>query len=497
MTTSILHRREHWLRGMGWLLLANFSSTAVTAAVGVLIIRLLGPADFGTYSLIVVAVGLTAAVTTFRLDMHLVAELPGVVQETEGVDSNSELFRRVVRASYLLTLPVSLVAASFIMSTFSGSQRLTYLVGVLEVFLSPWLLCRAVLQVQMRQRAIAGAAIAGRLAWLLSVGVIFFAHLSRPLFWIVVGRVAALIVESILVIRSSHVSISLPSYLKVWNFRPEIAVLRASAPLVISGLGGTLYNRIDQPILAALRGRVETGIYAAGVRLAELPSVIPAIVQSVSQPLMVRLHRERDEEGLATAVSDSLLLMLIPGGFVIALLAGNGEALARLLFGDEFRGTGLVIVLLALAEVGVFVGATFSSVALALNRRRILVSSTVIGLGVNLTVNLLLIPSQGAVGAAWGSLLGYGAAGLCLAIGDKNVRRYARRPLLLTIRSLLPILAAAFAGNLLQDSLVKGLALTALTYAFMVLLVLRGEALAMLTWARDAFLPRRGESASG
>lgn len=459
-------RRTRWLRGASWLTVGNAAGMVMSAAAGILVARLLGPAGFGLYSVLVVIVGLGATLVTFRLETHLVTRL-----RAAAIDAL--LVQEVLRASWMLALVV--VGTGLGLSLLlQPAAPLVVLVVASEIVLSPLLLGRAVLQAQARQPGLVASALVGRTLWVALVVVVVAVQPSNPLVLVLGARVLGLGAELFVVWGLAGIPVVPTLAPRLLAPRRHVATLREATPLIVAGLAGTAYNRADQLILAAVRGPQETGLYAAGVRVAELLGAVAPIVDNVTLPGLVELHRRKDEAGFVRAVRDSTLLMTVPAGIIVSLLLSGGAELSVALLGSEYRAVGPIVGLLAMAEWVTLLGSVSSSTALAREQRGVMVRATLAGLAVNVVMNLSLIPHFGIVAAAWAAIVGYGVASL-FAYTVPTLRAPLKGGASAAARVLVAILVAWAAGSV-PAPLVGRLLLATGAYALVLFFVLNADA---------------------
>lgn len=456
--------RRTWLRAATWLFSGQAAGLVMSALVGVALARSLGPGLFGIYSVITAGVALIVTVVTWRLDMHLASTLG---REPD----NQRSLVRSVNAAYLLATPVVMVAITALMVwPLDPALRIAGLLGAAEVLLAPMLFHRAVLQVRLQQRGIVLAGVAGRALWAAVIVAVITAGLPDLLLWAIAGRLVGTALEAALLRRASGLRTGVRELLASFDRTGSVLVLKVAWPLAASGFTGVAYNRSDQLLLAGLRGAVDTGLYAAGVRLAEVLNMLPAVVQSVVLPGAVLAHEQDGTSGLAAVVKDGLVLTLVPGGLGVAALVRYGEPLAVTVLGSEYEGTGQVLSLLALAELPIFIGAALTTAALALNTRAVLATATVAGLACNVLLNLVAIPALGAVGAAITSLLSYTLVTAITALANPPLRKIARTLVSPSARGLLAIATSVFVTQPV-DGLLPGLLALAASYLVVVMLL--------------------------
>lgn len=458
----------------------------ISAGAGLFLARFLRPTNFGIYSALVVGIALVEALTNFNLSLHLVT----VLRANRG---DRVRYAQVMRAAYMVTGPVCVVALACVLGILSGRLRLLASIALVEVAVSPLLLARVGLQVHGRQAGIAGAGVANRVTWALSIAAIVVLRPPGALAWIMLARVVAQSVEA--------TSLALLARLPLlgWfaqagsGWRVPFRTLKSCLPLAISGLSGLGYNRIDQLLLSGLRGPTQNGLYAAGVQVSEAIGLLPPLIQSVTLPGLVELYRRHDNRGFDAAIADSLLLMLIPAGVGMAVLIDHGGQLATLAFGHAYRGTGAIIAVLAVAEGLTVIGTVYTSAALAVGARGVLARVTVYGLVANVVINVLFIPRYGGLAAAWASLVAYGVTSGLLALGHPELRRSVPSSSSVLARAGIAILLADVAGAVRVVPLAASIVLSCTIYLLACGALMPGQTRRVLQRVRHM---RAGESLS-
>jgi O-antigen/teichoic acid export membrane protein len=437
------------LTGAGILGGGQVFALAVGGVASIVLARTLRPAGFGTYSVLSVAVSLASLVAIFGLDTHLITELA-------RPDPDRRAYGSVFRVSGEITIALCAPAAVLVVATTHGVIRVASLLAVAELALTPFLLGRSVLLARMQQGRVAIAGAANRLALLAGVVLIASFHVSSALVWMMAVSALAVAVE--IAFLGGFIGSPVGWLHRLGNRRRQLLV--AAWPLAAAGIAGVAYNRLDQLLLAAFRGRTEVGIYAVAVNLATMLGVISSIVYATTLPGVIEVCRAGQETPSRRVVEDMALLMFLPGGLGVAVLAGAGGAISQLLFGDAYRGDHGLVAVLAFAELCVFVGTAVAAVLIAVDRRRALLAGTVAALVIDVVLCLLLLDAFGAIAAAWASLVSYAAAALVAAWLAPEARRLARPLVHVTIKvalaaslgavvaALLPAVPAVAAGSL-------------------------------------------------
>jgi O-antigen/teichoic acid export membrane protein len=180
-------------------------------------------------------------------------------------------------------------------------------------------------------------------------------------------------------------------------------VLRFGLRSQVGGTVGLLNLRFDFLVLGAMAGPAAVGIYAVASKYAELLRLPALALTWVTYPRVARM-------GASTFGPRARRLMapLLAGGLLLAAaLALLTFPLFPWLYGAQFRAAiwPAVIILVGLvAEPAAGVGSAF-----LLGAGRPGLNSVLLGAGliVTLVLDVVLIPSHGAVGAAWASAVAY------------------------------------------------------------------------------------------
>ena len=182
-------------------------------------------------------------------------------------------------------------------------------------------------------------------------------------------------------------------------------------PIAASLILALVLSSTDRLLLAAFLDEAAVGAYHAGYSLANRTlDVIFIWLGAASGPALVMALERGGHTALKTAAREqasTFVLIALPAAAGLALVA---QPLAQLIIGEQLRETAAAITpLIALSAL--FAGLTtyYFHQAFTLGRRtgRLLVAMA-IPAGLNLVLNLVLIPSMGVMGAALATALSYG-----------------------------------------------------------------------------------------
>lgn len=189
------------------------------------------------------------------------------------------------------------------------------------------------------------------------------------------------------------------------------SVLRRAAPLALLPMFGMVYSRSDVLILAAFRSSTEVGIYGAAYRLVDvavsLLSVGSGLLVSVAVVVSVDQRWRVWRSGLWVVSGVALVagaMGAVSSDVVLQLIGGSSyQQPIETWFGPVAAGWGVMLLMLALALMGI--GLVNGALMVAWGLQRALLHHFVMVVGLNVLVTLLLTPGGGMIGTAASTLL--------------------------------------------------------------------------------------------
>lgn len=212
-----------------------------------------------------------------------------------------------------------------------------------------------------------------------------------------------------------------------WHFKGDIAweILRESLPLIVSSVFVIIYSRIDQIMIRYMIDITSVGLYDAAVRLSEVWYFLPGIIVSSVYPSIVNAHGT-DEKIYARRL---MYLTL----FLIAISAGIGlfvtvfaKWIMLIAFGNKFIGGYSSLQFYVWSGIGISIGTVLNQYLITEKLTSHLLYISIIGMLLNVALNLLLIPQYGISGSAFATLISYILGPLSIICFPKVRRRILR-----------------------------------------------------------------------
>jgi O-antigen/teichoic acid export membrane protein len=277
----------------------------------------------------------------------------------------------------------------------------TISIGVGAIFSSLTLLLNAGLHSTLRFRAAASSTSVGRLIVALCAILIVYIRPPMPLaafaISIALGELATLAAQY----RSLKLSF-LRGRLEWPNIRSAVNRQREAIPYALNGLFVTVYNRMDVVLVTWLAGVQQAGLFAPASRIQDALTFIPATASSAIVPVASsRFAGPQDSSKLLkTALVTAIIsvCMISPVILGITLLA---DSLFPALLGEDYLRASSAISVIVWSLVFISVAQPFFSIVVASGEAKLLNVAYGCALITALIGHLLLVPSWGAVGAAW------------------------------------------------------------------------------------------------
>lgn len=410
------HVMHSIISNSGWLFADKLMRMGIGLFVGVWIARYLGPDAFGQLNYVFAFVALFGAISTLGMDGLIIRE---VVRRPEQKNE-------ILGTAFLLRIFAGSIAFSFAVFAvwwLRPDDRLSILMVAIVaaglIFqvtdtIDLWFQSQVLVKYSVYARSFAFLVGASIKIWLIltSASLVAFA-------WVSLGEVVIASLGLLLVYRL------LGGRLMQWQFQLSWLkkLLNESWPLLLSALTVMLYIRLDLIMLSEMVGNHEAGIYAAATRVSEIWYFLPTILVASVSPAMIK-QRETDLAKYTHSFR-KLYFVLVCLAIGIALpLSLLSDQIIGFLYGVQYAPAGDVLAIHLWASLAVFLGVASGQYMLIEHLQRFSFYRTLIGLICNIMLNLMLIPSMGAVGAAIATVISYLVAVFSIVL-FKETRNHA------------------------------------------------------------------------
>lgn len=196
--------------------------------------------------------------------------------------------------------------------------------------------------------------------------------------------------------------------------------LARAMPLTLIGSAGIINNQTDILMLGFFRTPEDVGVYRIAMQGAALVAFGLQAVNTVIAPQFARLYAQGDQARLQRLVTASARVILLAALPVALTFVFAGGTIVGWVFGLEFAKSHTP---LAILGVGQLINAGMGSVGFLLNmtgHERDVARTLLITAGLNIILNLVLIPPFGIVGAASASAVSLALWNIMLCFAVKK-----------------------------------------------------------------------------
>lgn len=353
-------------RNFAVLLLAQVYTQGLAALNGLLVVRFLGPAEYGRYALAVAGLNLGAVVADAGLSAYL-----GREAARQPPEQAIPLLKLALRVRLGLSLLVGLALLGLTALWPPIGEPGLALLAALSLFpLAISILITAFLNGQGRVPLSAGL---NALGGTLSFGLVLAGLIWQPLAAVVLlASFAASLISAALFIRP--VLLNFPTSQNEQLPLTSLSLLKAGQSFFYIGLASILFQYADLYLVSLWLNKEAVGQYGAALRLLALVTTIPTVWGIAAVPRFARQPRRLRAELLRWG------WLLAAGGMGLALVgllvAGP---LVHLILGPRYAAAGRILGLMLWAGAAIFASAAPVTWLTVTNRQRYILLALVGG----------------------------------------------------------------------------------------------------------------------
>ena len=182
-------------------------------------------------------------------------------------------------------------------------------------------------------------------------------------------------------------------------------VLVYSLPIVPTLLTGWVIDLSDRIFIARYFSLTEVGIYSLAYKIAGTVLIISTAYQMSYKPLFFKLANSIDTKKSSKIINDYNSLYIIVLSFAIFLVAFFSKELILLIFNKNYSNAYILIPFIIISYLFNGMGSLVGRYIEQSRQTKSLMYIAIITTIINVTFNFLLIPSYGAFGAAYSTII--------------------------------------------------------------------------------------------
>ncbi|MFC1668539.1 flippase [Chlamydiota bacterium] len=353
--------------------------------------RFLGDADFGRYSFALAFVALFQVLADWGLSYASTIEIAR--DPAKGKEYLGNILGFQLISCILISILIILI--SQFMNIPSLTRTIIYLQVCIMILRSYKITFRMLFKAYERFDLEALTLFFERGSILIiSFFVLYTGHGLIPFVLVFLG---VRIIDLILTITLSQKKVI--SAIPQFNFGLWKDLFKKGFPFVLSYTLIFIFFQIDTVMLGLMRTVQEVGWYNAPFRIIEGLLVIPAIISYALLPTLSQAHTFSKDAVISLYKRGSKYLLLLALPLIVTCIIGAGKIIP-LIFGSEYMPSIRIFQLLMPALLFLFLSNLGFTVISCINRQKIVITRALVCVGINITLNALLIPRYGAQGAA-------------------------------------------------------------------------------------------------
>ena len=237
--------------------------------------------------------------------------------------------------------------------------------------------------------------------------------------------------------------------IKSLNFRKHLKPLVIIFFYVIST---NIYLNLDSTMIGVLKGDREVGYYSVAVKMTKIFIPIVTSLGLVLAPRMIEKIKNKDKENLFKDMDLYLNFIFFITLPIVGLLYILAENVVLIFSGDGYRNSILTMkVMLPVITFISLSGFSAAQILIPSNREDIVFKVSLIGLISNFTLNFLLIPKYGILGAGIATLISELLVCIFRFLGVKKLYREYKMFSVERINYILATLVSFIIANLIKN----------------------------------------------
>jgi O-antigen/teichoic acid export membrane protein len=408
-------------KNTAWLLLEKLVRSVMTIFVGALVVRHLGPDQYGLIAYAVAIIAIFQSIASLGLEGVIVREiLASDVDEIKTLKNNKFFDENIIikRSDNKPNVQL-LITSTFTLRLLSGIVLLV-LAALTTGILQNWSLTAITLTILMGGPLIFQAAdifdlwnqsrlnsrltaILKILSYLISNGLrIILVKMDADILWFAV----AFFVEAFVIGFGLYLAYTSSNRL-VYDYNAQLKIvknlIKETWPVIIASLSAAVYSRFDQITLEIYLGPKDLGIYSAALLFATASYFIPGIICASVMPEAVRAKQKSVSEYIRV-LRLTYLFLFLSSLVVCGLTYAASAYIFSLFYTKEFDEGVEILRIYAMANIPVYLGVAHGIWMVADKKLTISIYRALLGAITAIVLCLQLVPIYGMAGAAYSTV---------------------------------------------------------------------------------------------
>lgn len=223
--------------------------------------------------------------------------------------------------------------------------------------------------------------------------------------------------------------------------------------LFIPAIAVSVYTVMDKIMLGNLSDMIQVGLYENSEKIKNIPMGAINALGTVMLPQMSNLIAKGEINQGKEYIKNSMKFVMFISIALAFGIAGIAKQFAPIFFGEEFVECGKLISYLEISVVFIAWANVIRTQYLIPNcQEKIYIRATIIGAIINLIINVILIPSIGALGAIIGTIFAEGSVAVYETIKvrkELEIKKYLKQSIIYIIAGAIMFIVVRIIGNIM------------------------------------------------
>lgn len=362
-------------------ILGQASNYGIGIITSILLVRYLGPAEFGKYAFVTIYIAMFGMINNFGMGTILARDIAKNKTKAGSLIENAILLKSFIA---LITMSLSIIIISLL--RYPSDIRLYVYIISFTLILSAPSVVAAIFQVNLQMGYSSFCNLVGRLLFLGVVGYTVWSQggISN----LVVGSVVASGVITLMLLIFSRKFVTLN--MKV-NIPLSKHLFRESFPMGLLLIIGFYIHKVDILLLSRMDTNAAVGFYNAAYKFVDIGMSLPAILLISLLPLFSEYFSNSREKLIIVYQKsiDLLAITFIPIAIVVTIRA---RQIIELIYGPEYYPSTIALQILVWTVVLMSINIVFVNLLIAAGKQKKMITLYSVALVVNIILNLVGIP---------------------------------------------------------------------------------------------------------
>lgn len=388
---------KRYFANTGWLVIGRGIALILSFFVATYVARYLGPTNYGTLSYAIGFVGLFSFLANLGIDQIIYRELIKD-PEKKNILLGSSLGLKLGAG----TLAFALASITSFFIDKSAFVTSLILIISLSFLFQPFHIVNFYFQSQVKAKKITIVQLI--VAFILAITKVILALYGFGIYYF-----SAIFAFEALLYAIFYISLYQKSgNALAWRFDKKTAwfLLGESWPYMIATALAVIYTRIDQVMIKHIIDATSVGIYDAAVRVAEIWYFVPGAIITSMFPAIVNARKAADGSYERRLRHFFVIIAIIAAAFALPIHLLS-KWIINTLYGIGYSGADGILSIYVWGGIGFSLSMAITQYLSAEHRKVAIFASSLIGMIINITLNIIWIPTYGMQGAAWATLVAY------------------------------------------------------------------------------------------